>query len=207
MIRCEDLVYGYEKGPQYRAHGVFKEASVTTITGENGSGKTTFLHALAGIVPLHSGKIFYGPNDITRKMLENRGVYLVFAHGNLFPGLTVQQNLAVAGGGDMELVHHLLASYDAENLSVRYPRDLSSGEKQLISLLRTRLVPHSAILLDEPLNYLSLDRARQVRSDLVDLARHKRKTIIMVSHQLKLGSPDAIEHCVCIDKLVECLRT
>lgn len=197
MIKCQNLKFGYATGPQYRANFDLQDHDILLVSGPNGSGKSTLLKAIAGIVQPSSGRFVCTvlPQDI----------YMIFASENLFPGLSVRENLRVVPGVTDSRVNELLKKYQLAALADKYPENLSSGQQQLVALLRVFLVSHKLILLDEPTNFLASGLAKQVGHDLCAYIKKTRRKMIIVSHATDIFK-SKVDACVDIEKIVECLN-
>ena len=117
------------------------------LMGPTGAGKTVLLEAIAGLIPLLSGKICIGERDITGLPPEKRGISIVYQDYALFPHLTVLENITYG------LHFHRIEKADAErrldrllgvlnlfDLKQRFPLNLSGGEKQRVALARALMV-------------------------------------------------------------------
>ena len=139
-------------------------AGATVLFGPSGIGKTSVLHAIAGLVRPRLGHIRVAGrvlfDDATRVDLapERRGVGYVFQEPRLFPHLTVRANLRFGAprGADPAAI---AATLDIAHLLDRWPRSLSGGEGRRVAIARALLSDPAFLLLDEPLS--SLDRARR----------------------------------------------
>jgi len=133
---------------------------VVSIIGPNGAGKSTVLRTVAGQLIPESGSIRYSGQDITRAGLAERGrrgLMFVPQGLNVFPNLTVRENLEIAGllladdAARQQAVREALDHYPALGRKRdQYGRALSGGERQLLALSRTRILRPRLVLLDEP---------------------------------------------------------
>lgn len=149
------------------------------IVGTSGSGKSTFLHALAGFTP-YSGMI-NKPSQVG----------IVFQHHAVFPWLTVEQNIAC--GIDKSLpaearrnslaVHLQLAGLEQKGSA--YPAELSGGQVQRVALARTLAHNPDVLLMDEPYSSLDEYTRERMQSWLLDVWSSYRKTIIFVTHSIE----------------------
>jgi len=170
------------------------------ILGPTGCGKTVLLESLAGLRPLEKGRIFLNGGEITHLPPEHRRLGFAYQDSLLYPFLNVEENIlfgARARGiaGDPEVLgrmNRLVESMDIAHLLGRYPRFLSGGEKQRVSLARAILTHPPLLLLDEPLSALD-PRTRIAMQDLLREAhRSEGLGIIHVTHDfseaLQLGT-------------------
>lgn len=148
-------------------------AGITALFGPSGSGKTTVLHLIAGLLRPDAGRIAAGPRILSDTASgifvpkHKRRVGLVFQDAQLFPHMTVAQNLAF-GRWFAPVPHRALhpqAIIEALGISALLPRrppSLSGGEKQRVALARAMLASPDVLLLDEPLAQLDRDRRMEI---------------------------------------------
>ena len=141
------------------------DASVIGLFGASGSGKTSILHAIAGLNTPRSGLIkiqdqtWFDSNQKINVSTQKRHVGLVFQDAQLFPHKTVKQNLLFSFKHLSQQERHFEADYIIELLKLghllqRMPIKLSGGEKQRVALGRALLYSPKLLLLDEPLSAL-----------------------------------------------------
>lgn len=171
-----------------------KDREKLLIIGPSGCGKTTLIRCLNGLNKINSGNIFLNGvkiNQIDDVTLKSK-VGMVFQNYNLFPHLTVRENVALAPkllkmGSDEEiddLVKKLLSKVNIINKIDSYPSKLSGGEKQRVAIARTLATKPEVILFDEPTS--ALDPA--TISDFILLLNElsRTTTIVVVSHEMDL---------------------
>lgn len=160
---------------------------VLVVIGPTGSGKTTFLNLIAGMIRPDEGSVIVEGSDITNLPLESRRIGYVFQTPNLFPHLNVYDNI-VFGLPKRERrytnqhVKELLNEMGISHLSDRGIRGLSGGEMQKVSIARMLAVEPSIILLDEPLAHLDLPTKRRLRLELRRILRKQGIPAIYVTH-------------------------
>jgi molybdate/tungstate transport system ATP-binding protein len=159
------------------------------LMGPTGAGKTVLLEAIAGLVPIKSGKIYINDNDITRLSPEKRGISIVYQDYALFPHLTISDNITyglhfhrIDKGEARERLAQLLDILNLSHLQHRLPANLSGGEKQRVSVARALMVEPKVLLLDEPLSALDPGFREEVRGALKKLHRTSSITFVMVTH-------------------------
>lgn len=156
-----------------RAYGV--------VIGPAGSGKTSLLEAIAGIVPARAGEVRLDNRTVTTAPPDERGAGLVYQHGYLFPHLSVVENLRY-GARDEATVDELVRRLDIDPLRQRDVRSLSGGERQLVSLARALARRPRVLLLDEPFSALDPRRRGKTRREVRALHREWGFTALQVTH-------------------------
>jgi len=157
------------------------------LVGPSGAGKTTVLRAVAGLVRPESGHIGCGDEtwfDATRRVdvpPEDRRVGYVFQEYALFPHLTVEQNVAYAGGRADRLLWRL----GIERLARSKPAELSGGERQRVALARALARNPQVLLLDEPMAALDPHTRGNVRTELHDLFGDLGLPTLLVTHDFE----------------------
>ena len=174
---------------------VVEPGEVVALVGANGSGKTTFLHAVAGIVDLTDGHVRLGTRLLADAATavhvptEDRRAGLVFQHHLLFPHLSALENVAfgLRARGVSRHEAHERASGWLERLGVlehagRPATRLSGGQAQRVALARTLVTEPDVLLLDEP--FAALDES--VRPRVRDLLREQvfddERPVVLVTH-------------------------
>ena len=167
--------------------------SVLAITGENGSGKTSTLDMISGLLACTKGKIL--SNDkvfddaATGEFLqpEFRGASTVFQGGNLFNHLSVTRNITFGRGAafkDTSRFHEVVTQFNLESLLSHKPSTLSGGQRQRVALARAFLAPSEVLLLDEPTTSLDIDSREGVIKTMQDFFKTYGGVVILVSHDV-----------------------
>ena len=166
-----------------------REGEFFTFLGPTGAGKTVVLEAIAGMIPVTSGRIFINGRDMTRVPPEGRGIGIVYQDYALFPHLTVLENIRYglryhpsANDSSKMKVKDLMAQLGIESLAERAITHLSGGEKQRVALARALVVKPSVLLLDEPLSALDPNFREEIREVLKELNHSLNTTFLMVTH-------------------------
>ena len=166
-----------------------------SIQGESGSGKSTFLHLLAGLDSPNEGSVFWEGQDL--KTLDNaalakkRGtlVGMVFQSYYLVPELRALENVLLAAriSGIMNKdtaneAEALLKRVGLEDRMTSLPATLSGGEKQRVAIARALVSRPRALLADEPTGNLDEDTADSIMDLLLDLCVEKEVALVLVTH-------------------------
>jgi thiamine transport system ATP-binding protein len=159
------------------------------ITGPSGIGKTTLLHAICGIVRTTHGTVHIDDSDITTLPTHKRGIGLVSQTGDLFPNMTVSQNIEfglritrMPKADRLTHVNELLEMVNLAQLAHRNVAELSGGEARRIALARA-LAPHPRVLLlDEPLSGLDQTTHDALMTDLARVLKQTATTALLVTH-------------------------
>jgi thiamine transport system ATP-binding protein len=161
------------------------------ITGPSGIGKTTLLHAICGIVRTTHGTIHIDNTDISSLPTHKRGIGLVSQTGDLFPTMTVSQNiefgLRIAKMPQTDRIartNELLEMVNLVHLAHRNVAELSGGESRRIALSRALAPRPRVLLLDEPLSGLDQETHDALISDLARVLKQTATTALLVTHDL-----------------------
>ena len=167
------------------------------MVGPSGCGKTTLLRLIAGLDVPDGGEIWMSGTQVSaehRSIVPSheRGIGFVFQDLALWPHLTVQGNLHFvlesaktprASRGPR--VHEVLSLVRVQQLSARYPHELSGGEQQRVALARALVGQPRLLLLDEPLSSLDPALRATLRDELARLRRALSLTMVYVTHDME----------------------
>lgn len=196
MIEVKDLDISF--GKLHVLKGVslnVQKGEKIAIIGPSGSGKSTFLRCLNLLETPDSGNIIFEGTDITAKGTDinkiRQKMNMVFQHFNLFPHLTVMQNITLA-----PLTLKIQTKEEAEENAMKllqrigladkanaYPSSLSGGQKQRIAIVRSLAMKPDLILFDEPTSALDPEMVGEVLQLMKDLA-HEGMTMLVVTHEM-----------------------
>jgi branched-chain amino acid transport system ATP-binding protein len=167
------------------------ERGTLAVLGRNGVGKTTLLATIMGHTSFHSGTIEYQGRALARLPVYERcrlGIGLVPQAREIFPSLTVEENLAVAarpGRWTRERVHDLFPRL-AERRS-HMGNQISGGEQQMLAIGRALMGNPSLLLMDEPLEGLAPIIVESLLAALERLIREDALTVVLVEQHAKLA--------------------
>ena len=196
IIKVEDLHKSF--GDLKVLKGVneeIREGEVITIVGPSGCGKSTLLRCMNLLERPDSGRVFFEGNDITAKGVDvtrlRRKIGMVFQHFNVFPHLTVLENVTIAPVTNKMMTQEeadqrartLLGSVGLLDKEKEYPTKLSGGQKQRLAIVRALAMDPDVILFDEPTSALDPEMVMEVLDVIKDLAK-SGMTIVIVTHEM-----------------------
>jgi ABC-type uncharacterized transport system ATPase subunit len=219
----------YEMGMQF---GSFKAldgvsmkvapGTVHALLGENGAGKSTLVKCVAGFQRPTAGSILIDgreqaiPNPVVARTL---GIGMVYQHFTLAPGMTVAENLLLAGGKTPAVINWKRQRAELEaflsstpfqlDLDAR-PQSLAAGEKQKLELLKQLYLKPRLLILDEPTSVLTPQEADEVLGHVRQFARSGLCTVLIITHKFRevmayaddvtvLRRGKAVHHCAVMD--------
>jgi len=152
------------------------------VLGPSGSGKTTLLRALAGLLPSTVGEVNFGDHQQPR-------IGMVFQQSNLMPWRTVLENirlpLELTGVADAESrARTLIDQVGLNGFENNWPRDLSGGMAQRVSIARALIHDPDLLLLDEPFGALDALTRERMWMELSRIWQARQKTVVMVTHSI-----------------------
>ena len=171
------------------------QGEVVSIIGPSGSGKSTFLRCLNLLEKPSSGRVIFEGTDITDKKvnidLHRQKIGMVFQHFNVFPHLTVLENITITPRLEKKVPKAeieakalgLLKKVGLEEKANEYPRKLSGGQKQRLAIVRALAMDPDVILFDEPTSALDPEMVKEVLEVIKDLAVNGM-TIVIVTHEM-----------------------
>ena len=204
LIQVKDLKKHYNKGAIKALDGVtvdVNKGDVMVVIGPSGSGKSTFLRSLNLLEQPTSGSIIFEGVDITKKKDENgkkldidlhrQKMGMVFQHFNLFPHMTILQNMCIApvqvkGKPQAEAeakAMELLARVGLADRADAYPIQLSGGQKQRVAIVRALAMEPDVMLFDEPTSALDPEMVGEVLDVMKELAK-EGMTMVVVTHEM-----------------------
>lgn len=184
-------------------HGLYRSGAFTltcdfeisggqfcAVLGPSGAGKSTLLSLLAGFENLEHGRIILDGVDVTALPPNVRPVSMVFQDNNVFPHLTVAQNVSLGISPSLRLsleqkkiVEDALEHVQLSALANKRPGDISGGERQRVALARVLVRAKKILLLDEAFAALDPGLRQNLMERVVDIAKARGLTVLMVTHQ------------------------
>lgn len=164
------------------------EGEVVALLGRNGAGKSTTLNTIMGVLPPRSGAIRFGGETIdhpTPEALARRGVQLVPEDRRIFAGLTVEENLVIAGLScakplPVADIYRIFPRLEERKRS--QGRHLSGGEQQMLSIARAMIRAPRLLMLDEPFEGLAPIIVQMLLKVVSDLAQRGQTIVIVEQH-------------------------
>lgn len=165
------------------------ESELLTMLGPSGCGKTTILRAIGGFIEADSGEIILDEVNIENLPPEKRPTVMVFQSYNLWPHMTIFENLAfglklrkIDKKQIQSEIKEVLTLIRMEGVEKKYPSQLSGGQQQRIAIARALLLKPSVLLLDEPFSALDAKIRAQMREELKKIQSELSITIVFVTH-------------------------
>lgn len=191
VLELKDVTAGY--GPTHVLRGI--DLAVTpgerlAVIGRNGAGKTTLLNTIMGLTRMHGGTVQLKGQGIDRLAPFRRnalGLGLVPQTRDIFPSLTVEENLLSAMRGDSCLDEAYTLFPRLKERRRNGGMQLSGGEQQMLSIARTLMTRPEVILLDEPLEGLAPVICEQLMQVFEGLAKDGTRAVVLVEQHAEMA--------------------
>ena len=169
---------------------------IGVILGPSGSGKSTLLNIIGGIDRCDSGLVLVGDIDVTKlsdnKLTDYRRdeIGFVFQFYNLIPNLTVGENIEVVSNISKSPLNidEVLKAVGMLDKKYRFPKELSGGEQQRVSIARAVVKNPNLLLCDEPTGALDFTTSREILKLLQKINKEFRTTILMITHNTAISA-------------------
>lgn len=170
-----------------------------SISGISGSGKTTFLRIISGLIQPQNGTICWGEqvwHDSKNKQCippQERNIGMVFQDYALFPNMNTLDNILFACKKKIEkkYLQSILDTLGLYNYLTRYPHQLSGGQQQRVAIARALISKPALLLLDEPFSALDESLKKTIQSFIYEIHQQNSMTTLVVSHQISEIKPYA----------------
>ncbi|KQC01869.1 ABC transporter ATP-binding protein [Pedobacter sp. Hv1] len=205
MISIQSVAHSYQNATQQLS---FKDWQINDgeqwlLLGESGSGKTTLLHILTGILKPKQGEVKISDTSIyqlSSKKLDqfrSRNIGIIFQRPHLIKSLTIAENLLLAQSfaqlpENHERIDEVLKSLDIIHKKNAYPKELSQGQLQRVSIARAVINKPALLIADEPTSSLDDKNAAAVLQLLMQQSGLNQATLVVATHDKRVK--DAFTH-------------
>jgi len=169
----------------------FSFGEMVAVEGNNGSGKSTFLEALAGLIQCTQGEILLEGKNLSRLSFAERADFISFIPSRKTTAAALEVKTAVAvgdlSGKKNSRVEDALSKFNLNELQNNLLTELSDGEYQRVQLARVWVQNTSIVLLDEPAAHLDAQARIALFEELVKWTKEENKLVILCSHELHLN--------------------
>ena len=171
------------------AHFDVAAGQKVAVIGPSGAGKSTLVGAICGFIDLRAGQLILAGRDITNVQPDGRDMAMLFQDNNLFPHLTIAQNVGLGIRPAMRLtsdeaaqVHKALQRVGLTNFGSRKPSELSGGQQSRAALARALVQSKSWMILDEPFAALGPALRAEMLDLVAEVAAETKAGVMMVTH-------------------------
>lgn len=171
-ITIKDLYFAYDDKTIYTNYSTsFPLGEISVITSPSGTGKTTMLNLISGLLTPDSGSILFP--------MDNPRFSMVFQDLRLIENISVEKNIRLVNDNiDADTIDTILCELGLSDYGKKMVRNLSGGEKQRVAIARALLAEFDILLLDEPYAWLDADNKEQVKR-VIEKYRNNRTTIVV----------------------------
>ena len=189
-LRISDMTKKYDNGDGVEHINLeVYSGEIVTMLGPSGCGKTTILRTIGGFLDVTSGDIEIDGQSVVNLPPEKRPTAMVFQSYNLWPHMTIYENLAfgmklrkIPKKEIDEQMHDMLKLVQMEGVEKKYPAQMSGGQQQRIAIARSLLLKPALLLLDEPFSALDAKIRNQMREELKKIQHELNITVVFVTH-------------------------
>jgi thiamine transport system ATP-binding protein len=190
MLQLDNLQFGYS-ATSFSFNFQANIGEILAVVGPSGAGKSTLLNLIAGFTTSQRGQLYLAGHDHTHSAPSQRPTSMLFQTHNLFPHLTIAQNIGLGLHPGLRLsplqwqmVSAMAAKLQLLEILQRLPEQLSGGQQQRAALARCLLRRQPILLLDEPFSALDPGLRRELLLLLKEIQSEQPLTILLVSHHL-----------------------
>ncbi len=189
-LEIRDLTMLYKNGDGVRNINLtVDKGELVTLLGPSGCGKTTILRTIGGFLQASSGQVLIDNKDVTFLPPEKRPTAMVFQSYNLWPHMTVSENMAfglklrkVPKEERKKRIADMLELVKMPGTEKKFPGQMSGGQQQRIAIGRSLLLQPDVLLLDEPFSALDAKIRSQMREELRKIQTDLNITVVFVTH-------------------------
>ncbi|MFF9274033.1 ABC transporter ATP-binding protein [Streptomyces griseosporeus] len=211
MLTAADVQLFYGETPAIKnAEIAVNRGEVVAITGQSGSGKSSLLYCLAGVVPVADGEVRFDGrvlsymDDDELSTLRRERFGFVFQYGELLPELTIEENAALPlrligqrKGPALAAAGEVLGRLGLGKMRRRRPSELSGGQCQRVAVARALVHTPSVVFADEPTGSLDTGNAAAVLKEFLSLARSMGTAVVLVTHDEKVAARADSQYTMC----------
>lgn len=205
MLSLTNLTYLYNHLPMRFTFSA-QAGERLAILGPSGAGKSTLLSLIAGFLPASSGSLMLAGCDHRHSPPAQRPVSMLFQENNLFPHLTVAQNIGLGLHPGLKLNHQqkqtlqeITRRVGLQETLQRLPHQLSGGQRQRAALARCLVRQQPILLLDEPFSALDPALRKEMLELVDDVCAERNITLLMVSHSIEDAAHIAARSLLIVD--------
>ena len=183
MLQINELIFKWPNSIQQEVNLEASAGEIVLIGGPSGIGKTTLFNIISGFYETVSGSVIFNGKNLISKPPWKRPVSTMFQSDNLFPHLSVKQNLMLGiknFSKDIENHLHFLKIFSLINQKCS---ELSGGELQRVALIKTLSREKPIILLDEPFSALDEDMIKKASILIQEYTKRMNSITLIISHQ------------------------
>jgi len=199
MIKVENLYKTFNGKAVIKGfNGIFEKGKITFIIGESGSGKTTIVKCMVGLLIPDAGRVLYDGTDMISLDEKDRAkirqqIGFVFQGGALFDSLTVEENIMfplkvftnMSIKEMKERVRECLAMVNLKDIEDRYPSQLSGGMRKRVAIARGIVTNPKYLFFDEPTSGLDPVTSRKIDMEIRQLVDKLQTTTVIISHDVQ----------------------
>ena len=163
-----------------------RSGEIVALLGPSGSGKSTLMRMIAGLIPPTDGQVLYHNRPLVGL---NPGVAIVFQNFALYPWLTVLENVELGLKAKGELPEprrqkalRMIDVIGLDGFENAYPKELSGGMRQRVSVARALAMQPEILLLDEPLSALDALTRANLQDEINRICQEEKKTVILITN-------------------------
>ena len=183
MLQINELIFKWPNSIQQEVNLEASAGEIVLIGGPSGIGKTTLFNIISGFYEPVSGAVVFNEKDLLSKPPWKRPVSTMFQSDNLFPHLTVKQNLMLGIKNFSKDIENQLYFLKIFSLINQKCSELSGGELQRVALIKTLSREKPIILLDEPFSALDVDMIEKASILIQEYTKSMNSITLIISHQ------------------------